>query len=114
MELDSSGVIRSNASVLSALDQLDLHAIDGPHPSHLSAVWAGLRSDQFKLHNLKTHLKDFALDDDSIVSIVNAYEFISQAITAGSTTGVVKLPDISELSPDVSIRDLFLPPPSYP
>ena len=114
MELDSNGVIRSNASVLSASDQLDLHAIDGPHPSHLSAVWAGLRSDQFKLHNLKTHLKDFALDDDSIVSIVNAYEFISQAITAASTTGVVKLPDITELSPDVSIRDLFLPPPSYP
>eukprot|EP00956_Cyclotella_meneghiniana_P013463 scaffold19493_cov42-Cyclotella_meneghiniana.AAC.4 len=114
MELDSNSVIRSTSSILSASDQLDLHAIDGPHPSHLSASWAGLNPEKFKLHNLKTHLKDFALDGDSIVSIVNAYEFISQAITAASTTGVVKLPDITELSPDISIRDLFLPPPSYP
>lgn len=114
LNLNKDGVIKSSGSILSASDQLDLHAIDGPHPDHLSTIWVNLDPSKFKLHNLKTHLKDYALKDDSIVSIVNAYEFISQAITAASTTGVVKLPDIGELSPQITIRDLLMPPPSYP
>eukprot|EP00956_Cyclotella_meneghiniana_P029670 scaffold72643_cov58-Cyclotella_meneghiniana.AAC.1 len=114
LALDHDGFIRSTGSVLSASDHLDLHAIDGPHSPENAAVWASLNPEKFKLHNLKTHLKDFALPDDSIVSLVYAYDFLSGAITAASTTGIVRLPDISALSPDVSIRDILLPPPSYP
>eukprot|EP00956_Cyclotella_meneghiniana_P004598 scaffold5670_cov42-Cyclotella_meneghiniana.AAC.3 len=112
--LDEKGVIRSSGSVLSASDHLDLHAIDGPHSEDMAAVWASLDSGKFKLHNFKTHLKDCVLKDDSIVSIVNAYNHISGAITAASSTGIVRLPDISALTPQIGIRDLLLPPPSYP
>ena len=114
LKLDENGVIRSSGSVLSASDHLDIHAIDGPHSEEFTEVWASLAPDKFKLHNLKTHLKDYALKDDSIVSIVNAYDYISGAITAASTTGLVRLPDISALTPQIGIRDLLLPPPSYP
>ena len=110
LALDEDGVIRSSGSVLSASDHLDLHAIDGPHSPEVAAIWASLNPEKFKLHNLKTHLKDFALPDDSIVSIVNAYDFFSGAITAASTTGIVRLPDISALSPDVTISFCPHPP----
>jgi hypothetical protein len=60
-----------------------------------------------------TSLKDFKLQSDSIVELKDLMNRISTSITGASKTGLLKLPAISDLSPSTSIRDLWMPPPSY-
>ena len=114
LRLDRNGVIRSTGSVLSATDQLDLHATDGNFSKQDGVLWKSLNSSEFKLANLQTAIEKIALQSDSIVEIKRIHDSISTAITGASKTGLLRLPSILELSPTTSIRDKLMPPPSYP
>jgi hypothetical protein len=109
-----TGRITSESSLLDATNRLDAHAIGGKYPEHQILQWKNLDPSQFKLNNLQTSIKDFKLDSDSIVELKDLMAVLSSAVTGASKTGILKLPSIKNLSPSVSIRDLMMPPPTYP
>lgn len=114
LEIDPTGVIRSSRSPTTALEDLDLTAIDSNLPNHIKRQWEQLDPEKFKLATLSTSIKDYKLSNDSIVAIKRLMDFLSQSVTGASKTGLLKLPSIRDLTPATTIRDLWLPPPSHP
>jgi hypothetical protein len=49
LSLDQNGVIRSNKSITTASDQLDLTAIGESYPPIITQQWANLNPEKFKL-----------------------------------------------------------------
>lgn len=111
---DRTGKITSESSLLGATDRLDTDAIGGKYPQHQILQWKNLDPSEFKLNNLHTSIKEFKLDSDSIVELKDLMNVLSSAVTGASKTGILKLPAIKDLSPLVSIRDIMMPPSSYP
>jgi hypothetical protein len=103
LTLDQNGVIRSSQSITTASDQLDLTAIGESYPSIITQQWANLNPEKFKLATLQTNIKDYKLVDDSIVSIKRLMDFLSSSITGASTTGLLSLPAIMDLSLVITI-----------
>ena len=114
LEIDPNGVIRSSRSPTTALEDLDLTAIDSDLPDHIKKQWEQLDPEKFKLATLSTSIKDYKLSNDSIVAIKRLMNFLSQSVTGASKTGLLKLPSIRDLTPTTTIRDLWLSPPSHP
>jgi hypothetical protein len=115
LSLDQNGVIRSNKSITTASDQLDLTAIGESYTPIITQQWANLNPEKFKkLPTPQTNIKEYKLADDSIVYMKCLMDFLSSSITGASTTGLLRLPAIMDLSPVITIRDLWLPPPSHP
>jgi hypothetical protein len=110
---DRTGKISTDSSLLDTTDRLDAHAIGGTYPEHRIIQWKSLDASQFKLSTIVTSLKEFKLQSNSIVELKDMMNRISTSITGASKTGLLKLPAISDLSPSTSIRDLWMPPPSY-
>jgi hypothetical protein len=112
---DTEDRITSDMNLLSATDQMDLYAM-GPSPYTTSQAtqWANMDGSKFKLATLQTALKDITLDSDSLVELKRLHAILSAGITGASTTGLLALPQLSELSPTISIQTVWLPPARHP
>jgi len=112
-EIDLDGRITSDPDLFSATDRMDLYAIEGLFTTQQAIQWKALDGTQFKISTLQTALKDLKLETDSILELQSLHDSISTAIAGASTNGLLKLPSLQELSPTVSIRDIWLPPPTH-
>jgi hypothetical protein len=77
------------------------------------AQYQALDSSQVKLSTFQTSIDSLVLADDFIViTLKRFHDLLSISITAASKTGVLHLPNLTELGPSTSLRNLMLPPPS--
>jgi hypothetical protein len=112
---DREDRITSDMNLLSATDRMDLYAMGpSPYTTAQATQWANMDGSKFKLATLQTALKDITLDSDSLVELKRLHAILSAGITGASTTGLLALPKLSELSPTISIRTVWLPPARHP
>jgi hypothetical protein len=112
-EIDLDGRITSDPGLFTATDRMDLYAIDGPFTTQQAIQWKALDGKDFKVDTFGTRLKDVKLESDSILELQTFHDILSTAVAGASTNGLLKLPTLQELAPHISIRDIWLPPPSH-
>ena len=111
--LDPQGVLMANSIDLSAMDRMNLAAMDNQATPRQIQLWSAMDTNNLKLSDLISSMKEITLPSDSLVAAKNAYAQISMALLA-ATRGKVDLPTLTELSPMISIRSLMVPPTTYP
>ena len=111
--LDPQGVLMANSIDLSAMDRMNLAAMDNQATPSQIQLWSAMDNSNLKLSDLISSTKEITLPSDSLVAVKNAYASFSMALLA-ATRGKVALPKLNELSPMISIRSLMVPPTTYP
>ena len=109
---DPSGRLDANLESLRVGDQLDAHAMPG-YNATLIQRWGAMNMASFKTKDFIASIKDEILASDTLTAIEHYYSTVQIYLQSSHRDNIDILPDLSELSPTTSLRDLLLPPPSY-
>jgi hypothetical protein len=112
-KLDVNCLISANRSILTVSSWLDLVAIGGTASPDEMEMWEVLNRGHFNQSTFQTAIENLTLQDDSIVTLKRFHKSLSTSITAARKTGVLRLPNLTDLGPSITIRDPMLPPPTY-
>lgn len=110
--LDPNGRLDANLDSLRMGDQLAAHKI--PDVSDLLIErWGGMDLDSSKIKDFIATFKDEVLSSDALTALETFYYSLQITPQSAYCQNIDILPEISKLSPLLSLRDIVLPPPPY-
>ena len=110
--INPEGVIHATEEPIPVAAQLHMSVMKEKNP-RLIKMYDAMNDEKFKLDTLVSSLKELALADDKLITLKQFYGAVVMGTLAASK-GALQIPNLDQLSPNVTIKQIMMPPSDYP